>query len=123
MRKLSFLLAVVFVVSLVRLAEPFPHRGSYLTSVKVQPGEKPTVIEERFRGGERACVILEGDHDPVMDVYVEVYDEQNRRVAFDHAGGDICAVVWYPPRDGKYRIEVSLEKNAGIWNRVRVVAR
>lgn len=61
-------------------------------------------ITERFAGGERASVILRGDHDPVEDLTIEVYDENNNLVAKDDGRGDYATVVWYPPEDGNYTI-------------------
>src|SRR5688572_13485812 len=64
----------------------------------------------RFRGGERACVLAIGDHDPVVDIQVSVFDEKGNLVAEEKGNGtpvsDFVAVVWYPPRDADYRIEV-----------------
>jgi hypothetical protein len=62
-------------------------------------------IDKEFRGGERACVIVKGDHEPVVDLELSVYDDRGKLVAEDKAGGDFVAVIWYPPRDAVYRIE------------------
>jgi hypothetical protein len=67
-----------------------------------QPGEKR--ITERFAGGERACVIVRGDHKPVEDLIIEVYDENKNLVTKDDGKGDYAVVVWYPPQDGDYTI-------------------
>ena len=66
-------------------------------------------VVKTFRGGERAAVHAIGDHQPVVDLTVNVYDKDNRLVATDTgrgAVGDLVAVVWYPPRTAPYRIEV-----------------
>jgi hypothetical protein len=69
---------------------------------------------ETFRGGRRACVIARGDHKPVVDVGVYVYDGTGRLVAKDDGRGDYAAAIWYPPRDGTYKIVIH---NAGNeWN-------
>ena len=64
-----------------------------------------------FRGGERACVIVSGDHKPPVKMTVTIYDEKRTRKIAEDAGSedapDILAVIWYPPRDGKYVIEIS----------------
>jgi hypothetical protein len=60
----------------------------------------------KFVGNERACVIVEGDHDPVMKLVLKVFDSSDKLVAED-AGGDILAVAWYPPRTQEYFIEIT----------------
>jgi hypothetical protein len=77
-------------------------------------GRKRKVLEERgkvrfqcrFVGNERACVIVKGDHDPVMDLVVKVFDRQGKLIAQDN-GGDVLAVIWYPPRSEDYFIEIN----------------
>jgi hypothetical protein len=74
----------------------------------------------KFRAGQRACVILMGDHDPIVPMVVEIRDEAGTVVArdepgkgvgkTDEKGNDVCAVAWYPPRDGYYTITI---KNPG----------
>jgi hypothetical protein len=58
-----------------------------------------------FAGNERACVIVVGDHDPVMKLVVKVYDSQKKLVRED-SGGDVLAVIWYPPHTEEYTIEI-----------------
>lgn len=62
-------------------------------------------VVETFRGGQRACVIVEGDHKPVVDLKVEVFDKAGNLVARDE-GGDFVSAIWYPPRDAEYRIQI-----------------
>lgn len=57
-----------------------------------------------FRGGEQARVILSGDGDTDLDVYV--YDWYGNRVAVDADYTDDCYVSWYVPRAGVYTIRV-----------------
>jgi len=68
-----------------------------------------------FRGGQRACVILIGDHDPPVPLSVRIYDEEKNLVVEDAPGLDYCAAIWYPPRDGAYYIE--LHNGGEQWNR------
>jgi hypothetical protein len=70
----------------------------------------------KFKGGRRACVIVKGDHNPIVPVTVEILDEKDNVVARDDPaagatspgakGNDLAAVIWYPPRDGHYRIRI-----------------
>jgi len=64
-------------------------------------------IVDVFRGNQRACVIIEGDHNPVMNLTVKVFDSAGNQVALDNAGGDFIAAMWYPPRTQEYRISIS----------------
>jgi len=60
------------------------------------------------------------DHKPVVPVILEIRDEKGNLVGRDTPaagvsdpeakGNDVCAVIWYPPRDGYYTITV---KNTG----------
>jgi hypothetical protein len=62
-----------------------------------------------FVAGERACVIVIGDHKPVVEVEVKVYDAKKQLVAHDRGqapAADFVAVMWYPPRQESYRIDV-----------------
>jgi hypothetical protein len=83
--------------------------------IRVEPRTKQVVPKKlRFRGGERACVIVMGDHDPVMSITVEVYElrslesgKDGKPVARADSGrGDLVSVIWYPPRDEEYVIIV-----------------
>jgi hypothetical protein len=98
------------IVGLV-LSHPGPGGGSPLEG-KLSLGEqripkgKRLRFEKQFRGGERACVIVKGDHDPVVDLSVSVYDQKGNLIAKDDAGGDFVSAIWYPLRDAIYRIEI-----------------
>jgi len=89
-----------------------PIKGSYARSENVQAGS-PGVLEfkETFKGGRRACVIVRGDHKPVVNLGLQVFDADGKLVARDDGEGDISAVVWYPPRDATYTIKL-LNPNA-----------
>lgn len=64
-----------------------------------------------FRAGERACVLVIGDYKTAAaNIEIYVFDRNNVLVASDKGSdalvGDFVCVIWYPPRDGEYRIEV-----------------
>ncbi len=80
-----------------------------------EPELKPAEVwrgVKTFRGGERACVLVIGSvKTAVVNLEVSVFDHKNDvLVAWDQtsdaAAGDFASVIWYPPRDGEYRIEV-----------------
>ena len=71
-----------------------------------EPGSQ--VFSKTFAAGRRACVIAVGDHKPVVELSVEVFDSQGKLVAKDSGGEgearDFVAAIWYPPREETYRI-------------------
>jgi hypothetical protein len=111
-----------------RLGEAGPIPGN--AALKPRVGAKAEITLDKntkslgehtqFKGGQRACVIVMGDHKPVVPVILEIRDEKGNLVGRDTPaagvsdpkakGNDVCAVIWYPPRDGYYRITV---KNLG----------
>lgn len=79
---------------------------------KVRIDEKSTrAFPLEFKGGERACIIVRGDHNPVVDLHLVVKDSRGNIVAEDGGHGDIVSAIWYPERDGTYLISVT---NSGV---------
>jgi len=68
-------------------------------------------FRDTFRANQRACVIVEGDHKPPMNLTIKVHDLAGNLVAGDNAGGDFVAVMWYPPRTQEYRIAITGDGN------------
>lgn len=67
----------------------------------------------RFRGLESAVVVLRGDGDTDLDLYV--YDENGNLVARDDDYSDGCVAAWTPLYSGVFTIRV---KNRGsVYNR------
>src|SRR3954468_12414423 len=101
------------------------------------PSSRPNAVGEAdltrvFRGGQRATVVVIGDHNPVADLEVRVYevkgDSEGKLIAHDggKASRDIVGVSWVPARTGPYRIVIRnpaplTEKNP--FNRCYVVLR
>ena len=66
-----------------------------------------------FVGGQVAVVLVSGDGDTDLDLYV--YDESGALVAVDDDGTDSCVVSFVPSRTGRYTIVV---RNRGfVYNR------
>ena len=109
----------VFLLALVPSGTGAPIDGSSWARTRVPEGSgagdtmtEPGMlsISRTFKAGERACVIVIGDHRPIVDVEVKVYDSKERLVAKRRGtepAPDFVGVAWYPPREEKYRIEVS----------------
>ncbi len=72
------------------------------------PGGSIKTYKVSYKAGERACVIVIGDHQPVVHLGLKVEDARGTLVGDDSNGRDICAVIWYPPRDGEYTISVAV---------------
>jgi hypothetical protein len=88
-----------------------PLKGAHAMFKVRVPAQARMDFEERFEGGRRACVIAVGDHKPVVNVGIAVYDQANQLVAEDQGGGDCVAAIWYPLREAKYKIVVN---NSGL---------
>ena len=70
-----------------------------------EPGE--AAIKHEFNGGQRASIVVTGDHRPVVDLKILIFDDATGKlVAQDGGGGDIVGVSWIPPRKGFYRIVI-----------------
>ena len=107
MRRLAFL-----VLASLSICTPFgvgsPIDGT--TSQSARLTDDTWTTKRLFRGGERACVLAIGSQRDPGKLQVTVHDEKGNVVAEERAGdslsGNIVAVMWYPPRDGEYRISV-----------------
>jgi hypothetical protein len=67
-------------------------------------------LSRTFAAGQRACVIAIGDHEPIVDVEIKVYDSKNELVVKRRGAEpapDFVMVVWYPPRQENYRIVIN----------------
>jgi len=96
------------------LAGPVDGPSSFRLQVPSTKGEQVGEAEfvREFRGGQRACVIVVGDHDPVVELEVRVYETEKdstaegKLVARDGGGKDVLGAVWVPARTGPYRIVI-----------------
>jgi hypothetical protein len=61
-------------------------------------------FQATFRGGELAIVMVRGDGDTDLDLYV--YDEAGKLVASDTDLTDQCVVTWVPRWTGRFIIRV-----------------
>lgn len=77
------------------------------------------VFDEKFIGGQRACFIAMALGKQAPPITLTVYDTQNRVVGTDK--GERTAVIWYPARDGEYKIEIrnSAAKQIGCYMAVK----
>lgn len=74
------------------------------------------VFTVTFRGNEAATVIISGDGDTDLDLFV--YDEFGNLVGSDTDGSDDCVVRFWPGWTRTYRIEV---RNLGaVYNRYEI---
>lgn len=62
------------------------------------------VYNIRFRGGERACVVVSGDGDTDLDLYI--YDENDNLITSDTDYSDDCVCVWNPRWTGNFKIKI-----------------
>ena len=71
-------------------------------------GAEPAAIDfkVKYQGGQRACVWVRGDHQPIVPLDIIVYDSSGAEVVRDEATHDFAAVFWVPPRTAEYRIVI-----------------
>lgn len=118
------LLPAAFVAAALTLsAAAGPVEGPKTSQIKIEAGRKGAggelipgraLFQVEYRGGERACVMAVGDHKPPVPMAIIVYDDKKNKVAEDYGSEeapDYVAAFWYPPRDGRYTIEV---RSAGV---------
>lgn len=87
--------------------------GDYEATTTTVAAQGTDIYKIRFRGGEQAIVIVSGDGDTDLDVFV--YDSNGNLVASDTDNTDDCVCVWTPRYTGTFTIKV---KNYGrVYNR------
>jgi hypothetical protein len=82
-----------------------PHRDS------VQAGDTDVYVWT-FRGGEEAVILVRGDHDTDLDLYV--YDQNGNLIAEDVDGSDTCKVAFTPLFTGRFTVK--LVNHGAVYN-------
>jgi hypothetical protein len=117
------MLACVAVVGLVTAALAGPARaeavgGPKLDVVRV-PAYGSVTYEVTFYGGAPAGVLVEGDGDTDLDLYI--YDEGGHLVASDDDDTDRCVALWTPRWTGKFTIKIV--NRGSVYNQATVLVR
>lgn len=101
--------AFLFSLVLAPIGISSPMDGSWGERKEVTPSDV-VKISKTYRGGERACVMVVAGQQNAANLHLKVFDEKGALVAEDknnsRLAGNFLGAVWYPPRDGAYRIEV-----------------
>lgn len=101
-------LALLLLLAAVPLGLASPLTGAWAKYIEVGPDGWTDA--KQFRGGERATVLVVGDHLGTTSLHLIVKDAKGTVIAEDKGkdqpAGDMVAIIWYPPRDGEYRIEL-----------------
>lgn len=105
MHRFAVLLTILF------LAAPLgagPIGGGFAREEKI--GGTPWKDSRKFRAGERASVLVANKGEGSSNFHIAVFDAKGTLVVEDKnrqaAREDLVGVVWFPPRDGEYRIEI-----------------
>lgn len=84
-----------------------PVGGPTARELRLLPaGDTPYAVEFalKFTAGQRACIIVRGDHKPPVPLEIAVYGSDAQLVAEDKSDQDILAAIWTPARTGEYRV-------------------
>lgn len=74
------------------------------------------VYAMQFAGGRTARIVVDGDGDTDLDLFV--YDEFGNLIDSDTDGTDYCVASWTPAWTGTFRIEI---RNFGdVYNQYRI---
>ena len=109
---------LVCVVAVACLAEPAMSSpvGGRKYDVHRVAAHTTDVFHVTFRGTEDAAVVISGDGDTDLDLYV--YDENGNLIGSDTDGSDDCVVRFNPRWTGVFRIEV---RNLGsVYNQYQI---
>lgn len=80
------------------IPEPYIKRPISLDPTAVE------VVPQKFKGGERACVIALVLGRQESEIQITVKDAKDKVIGTDQ--GRRAAVIWYPVRDAEYKIEI-----------------
>ena len=110
MHKLQHSLTAVLVAALLvpAIVTAGLSGGPRTTTTSVRAHGTDTFEPMLFRGGEKARVVIDGDRDTDLDLYV--YDMGGNLVASDDDDTDYCIAEWWPNGTRYYKVVV---KNRG----------
>jgi len=121
MRRAAVVLAVILLAaSRAADASPVERQPPMIATLDAY---RSLTLAAAFKSGERAAVIVSGSGATYMAVFV--YDEHGNCVGKDEPAAypvrDDLVVVWYPPRTGRYTVEV--RNNGALPNRFQMAVR
>lgn len=102
-------LVVLSLLALVPIGNSSPTEVCRTTKPEIDG--KGWTTSEKFKGGERACVLAFQSEHKTINLHLIVYDAKTNEIVGEDKSntkfvGDYVGVVWYPPRTGEYKIEV-----------------
>ncbi|MBR6056888.1 MAG: hypothetical protein IKP58_01830 [Victivallales bacterium] len=100
-----FAAVVVFAVTIISTPSALAGSatGDATATTRVEP-HSTDVFHHHFTAGKTALVIVSGDKDTDLDLYV--YDENDNLIEKDEDGSDQCVVTWTPRWTGRFTIKV-----------------
>lgn len=109
MYRLAALVGLLF-VGFVSIGVAGPITGGFAKQEKIGTGSDAWKTTQRFRGGERAAVLVANKSEAAARFHIAVYDAKGNLVVEDKnqesSKEDLVSVFWYPPRDAEYRVEI-----------------
>ncbi len=103
-----FVLVPVFLLAAASIGAGGPVAGVWFQRKEI--ASEPWTLTKRFKGSERAVVLVRGSNHAGAGLHLTVHDADGKLVTEEKGKDppvpDMVAVFWYPPRDGDYRIEI-----------------
>jgi len=107
MKKITVALTLLSTLALAEVAMTTAYAdsvGGASSATRVIAGRDTHTFTRSFYGGETARVIVRGDGDSDLDLFI--YDEFGNLVAKDDDDTDYCVCTWVPRRTGRFTIRV-----------------
>ncbi|MCW5933684.1 MAG: hypothetical protein KIT45_05185 [Fimbriimonadia bacterium] len=104
MKKRGILLMAVAALSMLMSVTFADRVGGGVSGYHVVNARSSKSFSESFYKGRLAGVLVSGDGDTDLDLYI--YDRNGALVAYDDDPTDDCLCLWTPRYTGKYTIKV-----------------
>ena len=117
MKKTLTIIATVLIAAATPFFAHAGAKGGSQTNITHVNANSSDRYEIFFRAGEEACILVTGDGDTDLDLYV--YDEDGDLVAYDDDYTDTCLVEWTPPYTQKY--EIRIVNRGNVYNNYAII--
>lgn len=109
MKQNTTMLVLILLLACTTRLVAGPVGGARIAKDQPISPNKPAEVKLKFKGGERAGVLVKGELKKPGDIHVEIRDNNGKLVTKDDFGGPFVAVIWYPPQDAFYTIKITVK--------------